>query len=356
MIGRKSLPESPRLGSLDLLGTVLKVLMFGPIFIGVDMLTRGGVTWLGVAVLVRGIAFGVLLVLRSRRQTSPIIPIDLLKDGVFTLSVATSIASFSAQMLAFVSLPFYFEGVLHHSQVETGLLMTPWPLAVGIGAPIAGRLTDRLPGAILSGAGLLVLAIGLVLLAFLPANATTFDIVWRMALCGLGFGFFQAPNNRSMLSVAPMERSGAAGGMLATARLTGQTTGATLAAISFRLAGQAESVGLAVAAALAGIAAIVSVAQLLHPAALSFEVRTGCHSAVNARAQASGLLRRLSPRAPWQAGRACVRRPSDNRKGRHRCAPRDGKVSPRRSCYRRRHGRRRVPILVRRCAAQSRHS
>jgi len=124
---------------------------------------------------------------------------------------------------------------------------------------------DRLPAAILSGAGLPVLAIGLVLLAFLPANATTFDIVWRMALCGLGFGFFQAPNNRSMLSSAPMERSGAASGMLATARLTGQTAGATLAAICFRFARQTETVGLAVAAVLAGVAAIASVARLLHP-------------------------------------------------------------------------------------------
>jgi DHA2 family multidrug resistance protein-like MFS transporter len=265
LIGRKSLPDSPRSGSLDLLGTLLNVVMFGPIFIGIDMLTRGGSTWLGLAALALGVAAGVLLVSRSRKQTSPIIPTDLLKNGVFSLSVITSIASFSAQMLAFVLLPFYFEGVLHRSQVETGLLMTPWPVAVGIGAPIAGLLADRLSAAILSGAGLLVLTIGLLLLAFLPANATTFDIVWRMALCGLGFGFFQAPNNRSMLSSAPMERSGAAGGMLATARLTGQTAGATLAAICFRFAGQAETVGLAVAAVLAGVAAIASIARLLHP-------------------------------------------------------------------------------------------
>jgi DHA2 family multidrug resistance protein-like MFS transporter len=143
--------------------------------------------------------------------------------------------------------------------------MTPWPLAVAVGAPLAGNLADRLSAAVLSGAGLLVLAVGLLLLAWLPAGATTLDIVWRMALCGLGFGFFQAPNNRVMLSSAPIERSGAAGGMLATARLTGQTSGATLAAISFRLAAHAETVGLAVAAGLAGLAAAASLARLLHP-------------------------------------------------------------------------------------------
>jgi DHA2 family multidrug resistance protein-like MFS transporter len=90
-----------------------------------------------------------------------------------------------------------------------------------------------------------------------------------MALCGLGFGFFQAPNNRSMLSTAPLARSGAAGGMLATARLTGQTIGAILAAISFRIAGDSETVALAAAATLAGIAAIASAARLYHPGGAS---------------------------------------------------------------------------------------
>ena len=51
-------------------------------------------------------------------------------------------------------------------------------------------------------------------------------ILWRMALCGLGFGFFQSPNNRAMVSSSPRSRSGAAGGMLATARVLGQTIGA----------------------------------------------------------------------------------------------------------------------------------
>jgi MFS transporter, DHA2 family, multidrug resistance protein len=117
---------------------------------------------------------------------------------------------------------------------------------------------------VLGVAGLVVLCAGLALLAGLPENPTGAEIAWRMALCGLGFGFFQAPNNRSMLSSAPLARSGAAGGMLATARLTGQTFGAILAAISFRITGHSETVALGMAAALAAIAAVASGARLYH--------------------------------------------------------------------------------------------
>jgi MFS transporter, DHA2 family, multidrug resistance protein len=265
LLGRKSLPDNPKSGTFDLLGTVLNASMFGSGFIGIDLLTRGGNVWIGSSTLALGMASAAGLYLHSRSQAEPIVPFDLLRNPVFSLSVATSVASFAAQMLAFVSLPFFFESALHRSQVETGLLMTPWPLAVGIGAPIAGRLADRFSAAVLGAAGLLVLCAGLALLAALPTIPTSADIAWRMALCGLGFGFFQAPNNRSMLSAAPLSRSGAAGGMLATARLTGQTVGAILAAISFRLAGHSETTALTAGAALAGIAAIASAARLYHP-------------------------------------------------------------------------------------------
>jgi len=96
----------------------------------------------------------------------------------------------------------------------------------------------------------------------MPVDISSVGIGWRMAICGLGFGFFQAPNNRTMLSSAPMERSGAAGGMLATARLTGQTIGATLTAILFRMSGEGAISALALGAAFAAVASVVSFSRL----------------------------------------------------------------------------------------------
>ena len=203
------------------------------------------------------------LVRRESKLDAPLIPVDLMRIPIFALSVATSICSFTAQSLALVAMPFYFELTLGRSQVETGLLMTPWPVAVGVAAPIAGRLSDRVPAAILGFVGLAGLAIGMVLLARLPLDASFVDIAWPMALCGAGFGFFQAPNNRTLLSAAPRRRAGAAGGMLATARVTGLAAGATLVALFFRVAPtRAEPIALMVGAGFAVVAAFASLTRL----------------------------------------------------------------------------------------------
>jgi DHA2 family multidrug resistance protein-like MFS transporter len=159
------------------------------------------------------------------------LPIDLLRIPVFALSICTSVASFCAQMLAFVALPFYLRDRFGYSAVEIGLLITPWPIAIAFAAPLAGRLVERYPAGLLGGIGLLLFAMGLAALAALPAHPTMLDVAWRMALSGAGFGLFQSPNNRTMIAAAPRERSGGASGMLGTARLLGQTTGAALLAL-----------------------------------------------------------------------------------------------------------------------------
>jgi DHA2 family multidrug resistance protein-like MFS transporter len=262
LMGNRWLPTNPLAGKLDIVSTILNVLTFGLGFTGIDELTRGGSVVSGCVELLLATLAGGVLVWRSNSQLKPLVPIDLLKSALFAMSVVTSIASFSAQMLAFVSLPFYFQGALHLSQVDTGLLMTPWPVAAGIAAAVAGRLADRLSAAILSGIGLSLLALGLVAMGLISPQTPSILIGGLMALCGLGFGFFQSPNNRTMLAAAPMNRSGAAGGMLATARLTGQTIGATIAAIAFHFATNAEKISLFVAAAFACAAALASLSRL----------------------------------------------------------------------------------------------
>ncbi len=207
--------------------------------------------------------FGALLLRRQAGHPSPMLPVDLLRRPMFALSTLTSVASFTTQGLAFVALPFYFQNVLHRDAVQTGLLMTPWAIVVAAAAPIAGRLSDRYPPGLLGGVGLAILSAGMAALAFMPASAGPLDISWRMALCGMGFGLFQSPNLRALMSSAPPERSGGASGVIAMARLLGQTSGAALVALCFGLAGaRGPGWALTLGVGFAGLASAASFARL----------------------------------------------------------------------------------------------
>jgi MFS transporter, DHA2 family, multidrug resistance protein len=268
LIALKSLPESERTArAFNYGGALLYAGSLGLILSGLQALAHHAATFLALAQIGLGALLGWLLTRHELPRAAPLVPFDLLRRPIFTLSLATSVCSFMAQMSALVSLPFEIQR-LGHSAVETGLFMTPWPLALALAAPFAGRLADRYPAGILGGLGLAVMATGLLLLAFFPSSGGSLGLIWRMAVCGLGFGFFQAPNNRTIMAAAPRARSGAAGGMLSAARLLGQTLGAASVAILFRAyAAAGSSVALCLAAALALTGALVSLVRLRHTAA-----------------------------------------------------------------------------------------
>jgi DHA2 family multidrug resistance protein-like MFS transporter len=264
-IGLKTLPHTPRaVHPFDFRGALMASACLGLFITGIGSAAHHTQIGLVLIELAAGIALGWMLTRRQKDHPAPMLPIDLFRRPMFALSSATSVCSFVVQGLAFVALPFYFEDVLHRTQVETGFFMTPWPLVVGIMAPIAGRLSDRYPVGILGGIGLTLLSTGMVLLAMLPAAPATLDIVWRMAICGFGFGFFQAPNLKALMSSAPRDRSGSASSIIATSRLTGQTIGAALAALCFDLAGGNGAVtALALGAGFAALGGLMSFLRLI---------------------------------------------------------------------------------------------
>lgn len=217
--------------------------------------------------LAAAVIAGTVLIRRELGVRAPLFPVDLLRIPLIGLSAATSVLSYAAQTGAFVVLPFMLQGPMGRTPMETGLLMTPWALTVCFVAPISGRLSDRHSPGLLGSLGLAALCAGLLLLAAVPADVDNFDLAWRLALCGLGFGFFQTPNNRAMIVSAPLERTGGAGGLLATARVLGQTLGATGAALMFHgLGPHAQKPALLAAAAAAGLGVVVSVLRLREPA------------------------------------------------------------------------------------------
>lgn len=270
-LGRRALPfnppsehHAPRFSAVDVLfnGAMFTLIFLGGSQLGVRGAQDAGGGLSGLWLLLAGLAVGVVYLRRQWRLTAPLFPVDLLRIPVFALSMGSSVGAFCAQMLGFLALPFLLLEAHGRSHLEAGLLITAWPLATAVVAPLAGRLIGRYPDGLLGGIGMAVFAAGLLSLGLLPAHPADWDMVWRMALCGAGFALFQSPNNHTIVTSAPLHRSGAASGMLGTARLTGQTLGAVLLAAIFALRpghdGSAESLALLLAAGGAAAAGVCS--------------------------------------------------------------------------------------------------
>ncbi|PNU03153.1 MFS transporter [Novosphingobium guangzhouense] len=205
-----------------------------------------------------GVAALVVLVRKQRNSGKPMLPVDLLAYPALRLAYLASLLTFAAQTMALIALPFLLNFRFGIDTFMTGLIITPWAFAVAAGALASGRISMHSPLDALATCGLLLFTLGLVCFTFVPTGNHLVSLLGCSLISGLGFGLFQTPNNRTMLASGPLERSGAAAGMQASARLTGQTIGAALMACSFHFFGAGSDAGLSMAALLAFLAALVA--------------------------------------------------------------------------------------------------
>lgn len=243
---------------LDMTSIALNGAAFGLIVTGAELYTRHPLA-AGCAFLA-GVGAFIALVRREDPKPAPMAPLDLLALRPFRVSVIASVLCFTGQSLALVALPFHLQARLGPDLGAMGLYLSLWPLSVAGMALLAGRLSDRLPTALLCATGGLAQAVGLAAMALWPPDWDHRVLILFISLCGLGFGIFQTPNNRNMFLSAPIGRSAAAGGLQGTARLSGQTTGAVLMTLLFggMTASTAPRTALAIGAALALAAGAVS--------------------------------------------------------------------------------------------------
>lgn len=239
VLGLRHLPRVPgRAGRFDTQGSVLIAAAIAGFLLGVRGLGDTSTLAVSVALLLVTAALVVLFVRRERRTDHPVIPPGLFTRR-FSLAVVTASCSFFGQGTAFVALPFLFQESFGDSALRSALLFTPWPLVIVVVAPLSGRLADRVSPTVLAIAGLTVLAGGLVSLALLTRDASTVDVLLRTAVCGFGFAVFQSPNNRDMMSAAPMRHAGSAAGVLNLNRTVSQSTGSGAVSVVFVAAGVA---------------------------------------------------------------------------------------------------------------------
>lgn len=264
--GIRFLPDVPRSeGRFDWVAAILSAAALGLAILGLDALAK--LSFAAVVYLVSSAVFAHFLLRRSRPQPAPLVPIDLLRVVAVRYAVASSLLLFAAQMGSFVAMPFYFQQVLGYSYTELGITLGAWSIGAAMMSPIAAYFSERFSVAVLCAIGALGVALGLSGLLLLPNDGAFAFYMLAMFVGGVGFGFFQTPNNRAMLAGAPRRRSGAAGGLQATTRVFGQTLGTALVAIVFALGGfYGPALGIGVGIACAVVAIFINIVRYRNPA------------------------------------------------------------------------------------------
>ena len=247
---------------LDWLSMALNMTAFALLVLGAESLPKApdlaGLLLVGAALTL------IVMVRREIPKAAPLIPLDLLGERSFRLSVIASIFCFTGQAASIVALPFYLQHALGLSPLAAGLYITPWPLMAAFAAWLAGRLARPGATAWVCAAGCACLSAGLCTASAWPLAGAPAGIVPMVMLCGFGFGLFQVTNNRNLFLAAPLQRSGAAGGLQSVARLLGQTAGVVLATLLFSALSleSAPRMCLGIGAILTLTAGLIS---MLHP-------------------------------------------------------------------------------------------
>lgn len=259
----RALPDpEPRKHSFDVLGAALCALTFGLVIAGLEAAIHSAHLLLSLGIIGAGAVVGWLFVRHELGESDPVLPVDLLMLRPIALSTISCFAAILGSITLMLFMPFQLQHIYGFTPGEVGGMLAAYAVGSLMFAPIAGILSDRIAVPLLSTVGMVIASIALLCVALLPAHPSQFDVIWRIWLCGVGFGIFSSPNARFIVASAPTTRTASAGSIYSTTRMLSQAIGATLVAALLALGLGNGSAPAFVAMGLAIVAGVISASSL----------------------------------------------------------------------------------------------
>src|SRR5258705_7930927 len=163
----------------------------------------------------------------EKRARSPLLDLNIFRIAAFSLGNATRWFSFITMSVSNLLMPFFLQLVMGLDPLRAGFLIAPTPLAMALLAPFTGWMSERFVPERLCALGLAVNGAALVFLSFLAPGTSATEVIFGLALLGVGMGIFQTPNNNLLMSAVPRHRLGIGSSVLSIVRSLGYSIGAT---------------------------------------------------------------------------------------------------------------------------------
>ncbi len=212
-------------GKLDIPGLAAAFVFLSAVLLFVNRFQSLGLSYANVTVLLVAVLAGIVFFRVESKAAQPMLNLSLFRSAAFSLANVSALLNFMSQYVMIFLTPFYLQRVLHYEANGVGLIMTSFPLAVMVVAPLSGTLSDRIGTGALACLGAAICATALFFMSGLTGSARPADLLWRLALFGLGTGIFQSPNTSAVMGSTPRPHLGIASGILATMRNVGMVLG-----------------------------------------------------------------------------------------------------------------------------------
>ncbi len=217
----------------DFLGASIIFVTLACYAIGMTLGQRRGFNYGPIPCLLFTAVLGLIsFVFAEKHIKQPIVELNLFRNVLFSINLLMGVLVFVAISGNFV-IPFFLELVKGYPPQTVGLLMMVVPVSMGLIAPPAGILSDRLGSRGISLLGLLIAVIGCLSISTLNEDVSLAGVVLRLTPFGIGMGLFQSPNNSAIMGAAPKDRLGLASGLLTLMRTLGSTSGIPLVGALF---------------------------------------------------------------------------------------------------------------------------
>jgi EmrB/QacA subfamily drug resistance transporter len=235
VLGVRQLHESsdPEHSRLDPVGLVT---LTGGLFCLILALIEGNQqgwtnAWI-VGLLVVSAVLLALFIMSQATERTTMIDLALFKRPAFVGAQVTAFAISSSMFAMFLYLTLYLQNILGLSPIKTGLVFLPLSVVSFFAAPIAGRLSTRVPIRFLLGSGLALNAVAMWLMSRVTTGSHWTVLLPGFLVGGIGIGLVNAPLASTAVSTVRQERAGMASGINNTFRQIGIATGiAALGAI-----------------------------------------------------------------------------------------------------------------------------
>ncbi|MBB3068889.1 EmrB/QacA subfamily drug resistance transporter [Paenibacillus baekrokdamisoli] len=214
-------------GRLNLLNALLFTLAIITLMLGLEFWSREQAlnSFRVIAFLVSAIVLCSVFILAERRSKQPLIPMDMFRNPVFSITMVLSVIVGVVMMACSTYIPLFIQGVTLESATNAGQTLTPMMLTLIIGSILSGLMVNKVTYRTMLGLGALIIGISMIMLYRLGTQSTHGAVILCMCVVGFGLGIMAAVLNLSSVHRLAPERHGMANSLVPFFRNMGSAIG-----------------------------------------------------------------------------------------------------------------------------------